>query len=559
MIKNKTLKKSLIVNFIFILLTIIALIVIIINGMKDITKAQDSIEKEYMHVDKLYEAQVAHFKWGSNLNAAINYGEEFTGANNPQKCSFGQFIYSDEFQKDSDNIEFLSEIEPVHNEIHSSARQILSYVENSREKAVKIYKSETEPNIEKLIGKLNEFISEKYNNIVEYEKVFSKVMQRVIFVSIVTILIIIFACLRLYYFLNKEVVNNLKSMGEQIRKLSKGELNLEFSTKYVTTDMIEIKESLEKSVNELKTYIQAIDYGMNEFAKGNFAIECPITFLGEFANIQKSIDVFRDKMSETLTELDMASAQVNLGANQVSNGAQLLAQGSVEQSSSVEELSATIAEISNQISQTAEYSKTADKLGKEAGKVVKRSQDEMKQMMKAIKDIATASENIHNIIKVIDDIAFQTNILALNAAVEAARAGNAGKGFAVVAEEVRNLAQKSAEAAKDTTELIGKSLEHVHNGEKLAISTDEAFDEVAKDAEDILDMVSKIAIACDEQSVSIEQISVAIEQISSVVQMNSATSEESAAASEQLSGQANVMKSLIDQFQLYSQDNNSTY
>ena len=218
----------------------------------------------------------------------------------------------------------------------------------------------------------------------------------------------------------------------------------------------------------------------------------------------------------------------------MASGSQALAQGATEQASSVEELSDRISQISGQISKTSEYAQHADELGKKSEIVVRKSQDEMKQMLQAIHDIAAASENIQKIIKVIDDIAFQTNILALNAAVEAARAGNAGKGFAVVADEVRNLAQKSADAIEDTTELIGNSLEHVQHGEKLASSTDEAFDQVADQVTQILEMVNKIAEASRGQAVSAAQITQSVEQISSVVQMNSATSEESAAASEEL-------------------------
>ena len=197
-------------------------------------------------------------------------------------------------------------------------------------------------------------------------------------------------------------------------------------------------------------------------------------------------------------------------------------------------------------------------VGHKASEVVNRSRDEMKQMLGAIKDIAVASEDIQKIIKVIDDIAFQTNILALNAAVEAARAGNAGKGFAVVADEVRNLAQKSADAAKNTTELIGRSLQHVKNGEELAANTDAAFDEMANQTTQILDMVEKIADSSRQQADAIANISQGVKQISSVVQMNSATSEESAAASEELSGQANVMKSLLNQFRISEDTGNKS-
>ena len=142
--------------------------------------------------------------------------------------------------------------------------------------------------------------------------------------------------------------------------------------------------------------------------------------------------------------------------------------------------------------------------------------------------------------------------------MEAARAGNAGKGFAVVADEVRNLAQKSADAAKNTTELIGRSLQHVKNGEELAANTDAAFDEMANQTTQILDMVEKIADSSRQQADAIANISQGVKQISSVVQMNSATSEESAAASEELSGQANVMKSLLNQFRISEDTGNKS-
>lgn len=338
-----------------------------------------------------------------------------------------------------------------------------------------------------------------------------------------------------------------------VDELSKG--NLKSRMEYDgANEFGELAEKINFSFAELDRYVNTIGYGMSEFSKGNFTCDSPIRFLGDFENIQRSMEEFQSKMNDTLVDLEVASAQVSAGSSQVADGAQALAQGATEQASSVEELSATIADISEHIANTAEFSQKANDLGIQTGIVVEKSKEEMAHMISAIRDIATASESIQKIIKAIDDIAFQTNILALNAAVEAARAGNAGKGFAVVADEVRNLAQKSAEAAKNTTELIENSLDHVAKGEKLAESTGEAFNEVAKCSEDILAMVAKIADASKEQALSISQISQGVDQISSVVQMNSATSEESAAASEELSGQAVFMKSLIDQFQLKEKD-----
>ena len=313
----------------------------------------------------------------------------------------------------------------------------------------------------------------------------------------------------------------------------------------------ELAEKLNFSFQELGKYVSAIDYGMSEFSSGNFTCECPITFVGDFASIQHSIENFQEKIRSTLVELGTSSAQVSAGSDQVADGAQALAQGATEQASSVEELSASITEISSRISDTAEFSRRANELGQTARETVGRGKDEMTQLLSAIQDIAAASNNIQSIIKVIDDIAFQTNILALNAAVEAARAGNAGKGFAVVADEVRSLAQKSADAAQETTGLIKNSLQHVSRGEEIAHRTDTAFNDVATAAEDILTMIEKIAHASNEQAEAISQISVGIDQISSVVQTNSATAEESAAASQELSGQASIMKGLLDQFRLH--------
>lgn len=355
----------------------------------------------------------------------------------------------------------------------------------------------------------------------------------------------------------KNISTVVHQVGNAVHALSEGNLKARVDYKG-SNEFGELADNLNFSLGELLRYVDAIGDVMSEYARGNFIVHSDVKFRGDFQNIQTSIVEFRKKMCSVLNELLIASDQVNAGSAQVASGAQALAQGATEQAGSVEELSGRINDISDEIARSSEYAQHANKVGEHVGTVVEKSRDEMKQMLQSIRDMAETSEDIQKIIKIIDDIAFQTNILALNAAVEAARAGNAGKGFAVVADEVRNLAQKSADAADNTAELIGKSLQHVKRGEELAGNTDKAFDEMAGQTTQILDMVTKIAESFQQEADAIANISSGVDQISSVVQLNSATSEESAAASEQLSAQANVMKDLLGQFNIGNGDTHYT-
>lgn len=350
----------------------------------------------------------------------------------------------------------------------------------------------------------------------------------------------------------KNITSTTRKINNAVDELSKGNLHTQVDYK-AANEFGELSDKMNFCFTELAKYVKEIDNNMSEFANGNFTAKVAIDFLGDFENIQTSLNGFREKINFVLSEINNVSAQVYSGSEQVTSGAQILAEGAEKQASSVEELSTSISKVSEQIADNANNSKRADELGKEVEGVINSSIKEMELMLEAIHDIEVSSEGIGKIIKVIDDIAFQTNILALNAAVEAARAGSAGKGFAVVADEVRNLAQKSAEAAKNTTGLIENSLNSVKNGTKIANDANNAFQEVAQKSAQVIEIVGNIATASESQAEAAVQISSNVNLISGVVQSNSATSEESAATSEELSGQANVLNSLINQFKIDAQ------
>jgi len=347
----------------------------------------------------------------------------------------------------------------------------------------------------------------------------------------------------------------LKKIGAYAEKIRSGDIGVSSAT----TAVIDVRSSdevgvlaraLEQAYMQLQGYVKEIQERMQGLAEGDLTTESTYSFSGDFVLIKDSINDIVKNLNRIMTEVNNTSAQVSSGAKQVADGSQSLAQGSTEQAATVQHLSSAISDIALKTKDNSDMAGRAAALGATIMQSAEKGSRQMDEMMAAVKDINVASNSISKVIKVIDDIAFQTNILALNAAVEAARAGQHGKGFAVVAEEVRSLAAKSAEAAKDTGGLIANSMEKAGLGAKIAGDTATSLAEIVSGINESSLLVNEIARSSEEQNAGISQINTGIDQVAQVTQQNSATAEQSAAASEEMSSQSTILEDLISQFRL---------
>lgn len=360
------------------------------------------------------------------------------------------------------------------------------------------------------------------------------------FVAVYLVLLVVAAVLNAIR-LSKQISGTLGNISEKLAEMGKGSLSVHVD--YSTEDEIgQAAKSLNSFADELKNAIHALSGYLEKISDGDMTVKSEYAWNGDWTEIGIVLKTISEKLNSTFLEVSNAADQTANGSEQVASGSQALAQGATEQASSIEQLSATVTEISEHVKHNATNATNADRASALAEEKIIEANQSMQQMVQAMAQISDTSNKISNIIKTIDDIAFQTNILALNAAVEAARAGSAGKGFAVVADEVRNLASKSAEAAKDTTALIEDSIKAVDEGKKIAEVTEKTLLEVKSASSESNKLVNEIASASNQQAASIGQITQGVQQISAVVQTNSATAEQSAAASEELAAQAKSLK-----------------
>jgi methyl-accepting chemotaxis protein len=312
-----------------------------------------------------------------------------------------------------------------------------------------------------------------------------------------------------------------------------------------------LKEQEKQKASEAADFLSELAAVLQRLAACDLTARVQGDYPEAYTKIQQALNTAVDNLGQALTQVAVGAEQVAAASDQISRGSQDLAQGASEQASTLEEISSSLQEMTMMSKQNAANAQEARGLAENAHQSADQGATSMQRLSQAIEAIKTASDETANIVKTIDEIAFQTNLLALNAAVEAARAGDAGKGFAVVAEEVRNLAMRSAEAAKTTAQLIVEAIQKAESGVVINQEVLGNLEEIATHVRHMSTVIGEIAAASSQQQQGVEQLNTAVEQLNQITQATAASSEEAASAAEELSGQATEMQHMVGTFQLH--------
>lgn len=346
----------------------------------------------------------------------------------------------------------------------------------------------------------------------------------------------------------KKISDPIVKSSERLKLLSEGDVTTPFTVEAPSDETLVLEQSLYSTVETLRTYIHDIRDVLEPLADGDLTVSSDIAYKGDFVTIGSSLNQISSALNSAMTAVKNSVSNIQSGSEQVAEGSASLSETAVKEAEAVDKISNTIGAIQEKADHTANTSANVAALAQEANSSAHEGGELMQQLLEAVENIREKSASIKNIIKTIEDIAFQTNILALNASIEAARAGEAGKGFAVVADEVGNLAAKSAEAAQNTTSLINASLAAVEKGTQLADNAHTAMTSIVNGISKISDEMQAITEAAAEQQAAVSEITEGISHIEAGMHSTTATAEESAASSEELSALASTLAGEVEKF-----------
>lgn len=450
--------------------------------------------------------------------------------------------------------ETLEELTEMYDNLVPAREKVLTLLQSGKyAEGLKSYNEEYAPKSENARIFLRELESKaRLDAELHYGNSKTSANQMMITLLILGAITLVFVC-TIWYIISNSITKPILVLKNAAKELAEG--NLKANIAYASENELgDLADSMRNTISTLHSYIVESEKTLTMIGQGKLNHHTDMIFKGDFIALQDAIHHIADLLSNSMLQISNSAEQVSGGAQQISNSAQMLSQGASEQAGSIEELAANINEISDSVKNNADDTIAASNLADEVEHEIMENSAQMDNVTEAINQIKETSMNITGIVKEIEDIAFQTNLLALNAAVEAARAGDAGRGFSVVASEIRKLASKTTEASKSTAELILESTKSVEKGSTLVHASEQSLKHIVDGARDVASKIDRISQSNIQQANFIIQIRQSIEQISDIVQGNSATSEESAAASEELAAQAQILKELVNRFELKERD-----
>lgn len=458
-----------------------------------------------------------------------------------------QFTEKLESAKEEELLEDINENYPKY--IAARDKAIALAKSGSHEEALSSFRKDAIPYLENVMADSEELLS--MNIEMGDEKSTHLTIMSVIVIVVVLILVVVAVVISvmLARATAKDFGEPVEKVEAALEKLYNGELDIIIEDDS-NNEFGSMATHLNEAVAKIKTYVDTIEFGLKEVGRGNFAVQPPIEFHGDFVALKNSIIKITTELSATMRSINEGADQTAIGAEQMADSAQALAEGATSQAGAAEELTATIENVAEAAEYSAQKAGEAHEVAQKFANVAEESGKEMEELVDAMAKITETSKEIENIIGEIEDIASQTNLLSLNASIEAARAGEAGRGFAVVADQIGKLAADSARSAVHTRELISKCLEEINKGDEIAGKTAEALQQVVEGIQMLAAASKESSKLSAEQADTIDQIHKGIEQITEVIQNNSAAAEETSATSEELAAQSQTLKMLIEKFQL---------